>query len=96
MPFASISVSISNSLNFLRIKQATWSKSSLGVAIGYTDKIFFISDVIKNRDCDLFNRITSYSDTRHVLYDLHSPKHIRNRALRDRGHDFILPRVKSF
>ena len=56
-----------------------------------TDKIFLISDVIKNRD--LFNRITS--DTGHVLYDLLLPKRNRNRALRDRGHDLILPRVKT-
>ena len=48
-------------------------------------------DVIENRDSNLFNRIPSY--TGHVLYDLLPPK--RNRALRDRGHDFILPRVKT-
>ena len=58
---------------------------------GYTNKIFLISDVIKNRDRDLFNRITSYSG--HVLFDLLPPK--RNKALRDRSHDFILPRVKT-
>ena len=58
---------------------------------GYTNKITLISDVIKNRDSDLFNRITS--DTGHVLYDLLPPK--RNRALRKRGHDFILPKVKT-
>ena len=45
----------------------------------YTDKIFLISDVIKNRDRDLFNRITS--DSGHVLFDLLPPN--RNRALRD-------------
>ena len=54
-------------------------------------KITLISDVIKNRDSDLFNRITSA--TGHVLYDLLPPK--RNRALRKRGHDFILPKVKT-
>ena len=53
--------------------------------------VLAISDVIKNRDRDLFNRITS--DSGHVLFDLLPPK--LNRALRDRGHDFILPRVKS-
>ena len=52
---------------------------------------FFMSDVIKNRDSDLFNRIASYKG--HALYDFFRPK--RNRALRDRGHDFILPRVKT-
>ena len=74
---------------------------------GYTNTITLISDVIKNRDSDLFNRITS--DTGHVLYDLLPPKHNRalrkrghdllppkrNRALRKRGHDFILPKVKT-
>ncbi len=39
---------------------------------GYTNKIIFISDVIKNMDIDLFNRITG--DTGHVLYDLLPPK----------------------
>lgn len=58
---------------------------------GYTNKIILISDVIKNRDSDLFKRITS--DTGHVLYDLLPPK--RNRALRERCHDFILPKVKT-
>ncbi|CAH3170390.1 unnamed protein product, partial [Porites lobata] len=47
--------------------------------------------ILRNRDSDLFNRIASYKG--HVLYDLFRPK--RNRALRDRGHDFILPRVKT-
>ena len=59
--------------------------------MGYTNKIILISDVIMNRDSDLFNRITN--NTGHVLYDLLPPK--RNRALGDRGHDFILPRVKT-
>ena len=58
---------------------------------GYTNKIFLISDVIRNKDRDLFNRITS--DSGHALFDLLPPKH--NRALRDRGHDFTLPRVKT-
>ena len=38
-------------------------------------------------DSDMFNRITG--DTSNILYDLLPPK--RNRALRDRGHEFILP-----
>ena len=45
----------------------------------------------KNRDSDLFNRITS--DTGHVLYDLLPPK--RNRVPRERGHDFVLTKVKT-
>ena len=37
-----------------------------------------------NRDRDLLNTITT--DTGRVLYDLFLPK--RNRALRDKGHNF--------
>ena len=58
---------------------------------GYTNKIFLISNVKRNRDRDLFNRITS--DSGHLLFDLLPPK--RKRALRDRSHDFIPPRVKT-
>ena len=46
---------------------------------GFTDKAILISEVIKNRDRDLLNRIIS--DTDHVLYDMFP--HKRNRALRD-------------
>ena len=58
---------------------------------GYTNKIILISDVITRRDSDLFNRIIS--DIGHVLYNLLSPK--RYRVLREKGHDFTLPKVKS-
>ena len=58
---------------------------------GYTNKIILISDVITSRDSDLFNRIIS--DTGHVLYNLLPPK--RYRVLRERGHDFTLPKVKT-
>ena len=58
---------------------------------GYTNKIILISEVIKSRESDLFNRITS--DTGHVLYDLLPSK--RNRVLRERGHEFIPPSVKT-
>ena len=58
---------------------------------GYTSKILLISDIIMNRDSDLFNRITS--DTGHVSYNLLPPK--RNSVLRERGHDFKLPEVKT-
>ena len=58
---------------------------------GFTDKIILISEVIKNRDRNLLNRIIN--DTDHVLYDMFP--HKRNRALRDRGHDFILPPLKT-
>ena len=59
---------------------------------GYTNKIILFSDVIKNRDSVCLRESLS-SDTGHILYDLLSPK--RSRALRDRGYDFILPRVKT-
>ena len=50
-----------------------------------------MSGVITRRDSDLFNRIIS--DTDHVLYNLLPPK--RYRVLRERGHDFILRKVKT-
>ena len=52
-------------------------------------KVWEVADVIKERDSDIFNRITS--DTGHVLYDLPSIK--RNRVPREMGHDFILLKV---
>ena len=58
---------------------------------GYTKKIILISHVITNRDSDLFNRITN--ETGHVLYKLLPPK--RTRVLREMGHDFIFPKVKT-
>ena len=58
---------------------------------GFTDKVILISEVIKNRDRDLLNSIIS--DTDHVLYDMFP--HKRNRALRDRGHDFMFPPLKT-
>ena len=69
---------------------------------GYTNKIILISDIITSRDSDLFNRIIS--DAGHVLYNLLPPKRYRlapppppkrYRPLRERGHDFILPKVKT-
>ncbi|CAH3175057.1 unnamed protein product [Porites evermanni] len=47
--------------------------------------------ILRSRESDLFNRITS--DTGHVLYDLLPSK--RNRVLRERGHEFIPPSVKT-
>ena len=49
-------------------------------------RVSVIKNVIKNKDSDLFNRITSNPGL--VLYDLLPPK--GNRALRERGHYFIL------
>ena len=58
---------------------------------GYTNNIILISDVIKKRDSALYKRIIS--DTALILYELLPTK--RNRALRDGGHDFILPSVET-
>ena len=44
-----------------------------------------------SRDSDLFNRIIS--DTGPVLYNLFPPK--RYWVLRERGHDFIIPKVET-
>ena len=58
---------------------------------GYTNNLYAIAEVIRNRDCKLWNSIT---DTRsHPLYQLLRPK--KQRFLRNGGHDFILPTVKT-
>ena len=58
---------------------------------GYTTKSFQIFDVVKARDMSLFKKI--YSNPDHPLYELLPPK--RQRQLREREHDFILPKVKT-
>ena len=58
---------------------------------GYTNNLYVMAEVIRNRDCKLWNTIT---DTPcHPLYQLLPPK--KQRFLRNRGHDFILPAVKT-
>ncbi|CAH3196877.1 unnamed protein product, partial [Porites evermanni] len=74
---------LSRAASRLYILRAGWR----ACRFGYTNKIILISEVIKSRESDLFNRITS--DTGHVLYDLLPSK--RNRVLRERGHEFIPP-----
>ena len=49
-----------------------------------------ILDLIKYRDSELFKNVISDD---HILHDLLPLK--RRRVLRERKHDFILPRVKT-
>ena len=58
---------------------------------GYTSNLYAIAEVIRNRDCKLWNTITDTPS--HPLYQLLPPK--KQRFLRNRGHDFILPAVKQ-
>ena len=58
---------------------------------GYTNNLYVIAEVIRNRDCKLWNTITDIPS--HPLYQLSPPK--KQRFLRNRGHDFILPAVKT-
>ena len=56
---------------------------------GYTNNLYAIAEVIRNRDCKLSNTDTPSRP----LYQLLPPK--KQRFLRKRGHDFILPAVKT-
>ena len=58
---------------------------------GYTNNLYVIAEVIRNRDCKLWNTIIDTPS--HPLYQLLPPK--KQRFLRKRGHDFILPAVKT-
>ncbi len=58
---------------------------------GYTNNLYVIAEVIRNRDCKLWSTITDTPS--HPLYQLLPPK--KQRSLRNRGHDFILPAVKT-
>ena len=57
---------------------------------GFTTKKTTILDLIKDRGSKLFKNVISDD---HILHDLLPPK--RRRVLRERKHDFILPRVKT-
>ena len=61
------------------------------VRYGYTTRVLMISDIINKRDLKLWNSITNNSN--HCLYDLLPQK--RARKLRKRGHDYILPRIRT-
>jgi hypothetical protein len=58
---------------------------------GYTTKSVQIIDVIKERDMSLFEKKCSNPD--HPLCELFPPK--RQRPLREREHDFIVPKIKT-
>jgi hypothetical protein len=57
----------------------------------YTSKKITISDLICKYDDKLFKEICSHEN--HALKDMLPPT--RNRLLRDRKHNFILPRIKT-
>ena len=58
---------------------------------GYTNNLHVIAEVIRKRDCKLWNTIIDTPS--HPLYQLLPPK--KQRFLRKRGHDFILLAVKT-
>lgn len=58
---------------------------------GYTTRSISINDVIKDRDMKLWKSIII--NPNHCLYELLPPE--RARMLRDRGHNFILPCVRT-
>ena len=58
---------------------------------GYTNNLYVIAEVIRDRDCKLWSTITDTPS--HPLYQLLPPK--KQRFLRNRGHDFIFPVVKT-
>ena len=57
---------------------------------GYCLKKYSICDILTTRDSKLWNKITSNTT---ALDDLLPPR--RTRHLRSRGHDYILPRVRT-
>lgn len=61
------------------------------VRFGYTENCISIFDIIEQRDKVMWNKIIS--NERHCLYDLLPEK--RTRKLREREHDFILPKVHT-
>ena len=61
------------------------------VRCGYTENCISIFDIIEQRDKVMWNKIIS--NERHCLYDLLPVK--RTRKLREREHDFILPKVHT-
>ena len=61
------------------------------VRYGYTTKALTINDIINDRDMKLWKSITDNSN--HCLYDLLPPQ--RTRQLRNRGHNYILPRIRT-
>ena len=60
------------------------------VKYGYTNKRPSIAELIKTKYTKLWSKVTAQN---HCLNDLLHPK--KTRALRERGHNFILPQVRS-
>jgi hypothetical protein len=58
---------------------------------GYTSKNYVLTDIIRERDIKLWKIISE--DVTHSLYELLPPK--KTRTLRKRGHNFILPKVRT-
>ncbi len=58
---------------------------------GYTSKNYVLTDIIRERDTKLWKIISE--DVTHSLYELLPPK--KTRTLRKRGHNFILPKVRT-
>ena len=58
---------------------------------GYTNNLYAIAEVVRNRECKLWNTITETPS--HPLCQLLPPK--KQGFWRNRGHDFILPAVKT-
>ena len=58
---------------------------------GYTNNLYVIAEVIRNRDCKLWNTIIDTPS--HPLYQLLPPK--KQRFLQKRGHDFIFRLLKQ-
>ena len=61
------------------------------VRYGYTTKVLTINNIINDRDMKLWKSITDNSN--HCLFDLLPPE--RTRQLRNRGHNYILPRIRT-
>ena len=57
---------------------------------GYTNKRITIGDIIRNRDRQLWEKITTENQCLNSLLP-----NQRTRRLRERGHNFILPRVNT-
>ena len=60
------------------------------LSLGCRGKAQYISDVIRDRDKELWGKIT---DTQCLKDPL--PSKLTDRSLRQRGHDYILPRIRT-
>ena len=60
------------------------------VKYGYTAKFTPITDLLRERDFELWKKVTTVN---HCLTDLLPMKRTQN--LQDRGHDYVLPLVRT-